>query len=318
MRPSILLLALLCTLGSRCFGQTDATAPESSAPDFEAQTLNLLNSGKQKEAETLLQGYVTDYPNDQRALFLQAALVRSRNQISDADPLFKQIVSMNPNTPAAECAGHLLNLDANREVAKEFAALLALVDKFPNDLIFRWMLAMEYRKYRKREEAVSQFSKILEKWNPGPGLVHQIYGNLLAELGRWDEALVERNKAVALEPAGWSYLALARNLTALKQYEEANQAYQKSVDLAPNETATWGFWSGNLLEQHNPDEAIAKARRAIEIDPRNDGAFWHWGMALDMKGNTSEAVEKVKMARTINPTDPIYDKSLSELESKQE
>ena len=95
-----------------------------------------------------------------------------------------------------------------------FADFKKLVDENPDDIMIRWMLAVQCRNWNRNAEGAELYRQILDRWNPGPVLVHQTYANLLDELARFEEALVEHYKAVKMEPAAWSYDGLGNTWTA--------------------------------------------------------------------------------------------------------
>lgn len=238
-----------------------AAAEDRSGPsDFERSVLSLLSSGDQLQAEALVAAEIERFPNlakymdllaagktkeakafrndhadelyrAQRALFLHGALIRSRFNISGAESVFQTVFAIDSKTRAAQCALCVLRLDSLQQVQssqapvdKAFAELKKLGEGHPNDLMLPWMLAVECRHWDRNAEGAAVYELILSRWNPGPALVHQTYANLLDNLGRFEEALVERHKVVSMEPCSWSYTGLANTLTNLKRYDEAAKA----------------------------------------------------------------------------------------------
>lgn len=281
----------------------DSPQPLLRVQEIENQVLKELNDGRQDQAETLLETSISQGIRNQRVLFLQAACARSRFMIEEALPLFVEVAKMDATSPAGQCAKHIENLDKQVGVEENFSNLVKLIDANPEDIILRWMLAVQCRSLDKNEIGAEQFGKILQKWSPGPVLVHQSYGNILDELKRYDAALIERRKAVELEPAGWSYQGLGNTLTALKKFDEAESAYAKSVELAPEGASYWRSWAWGLERQNKFDEAIIKCQKAVELNPREFLAWSIWGDALISKGLKQEALEKYKMVLKLNPSD---------------
>jgi TolB-like protein/DNA-binding winged helix-turn-helix (wHTH) protein/Tfp pilus assembly protein PilF len=70
--------------------------------------------------------------------------------------------------------------------------------------------------------------------SPSSAQARQWYGYLLAALGRYDEALVERERAVALDPLSSSYTtSLADTLALLGRPHDAMARYRQTLDLDP-------------------------------------------------------------------------------------
>jgi tetratricopeptide (TPR) repeat protein len=297
-------------------GQTTKKLSQQTPEQIESQVLELLSAGKQSDAEELLNANIRDYKNHQRVVFLLACCTRSRFMVRDAAPIFAAVANMGTNSPAGKCALHILYLDAKKDSDQHFSALRDLVENNPTDVMLRWMMAVQCRTYDKNEEGCKHYAKLLEKWNPGPVLVHQTYGNLLDELERFEEALVARRKAVELEPAGWSYQGLGHTLASLSRFKEANEAYSKSVGLAPENPSYWRSWAWGLGQEKRYPEAIMKCQKALSINPKDYKALGSWGWYLEIQGKHKEAIEKYKEALKINNSYEYAKRHMKDLEGQ--
>lgn len=242
--------------------------------------------------------------------------MRSRFEVEEAAPVFAAVAKMGTNTVSGQCAFHVLCLDAKKDVHNQSAALQKLVESNTNDLMLRWMIAVECRSFKQNEEGARHYKTLLEHWNPGPVLVHQTYGNLLDGLHRFEEALVERRKAVELEPAGWSYEGLGNTLASLDRYSEANEAYEKSVKCDPDRAAYWRSWAWGLLRAGKYPEAIEKCKKAIALDPEDARAWSHWGDCLKHQGKFQDALVKFNKAIEFDNTDVYTRNRIKEVESE--
>lgn len=295
------LLSIIILCGIAHAENEDDVGDKQSPAQVEKQVLRLLNDGKQSDAEELLEQYADEYDDNQNIVFLRAACLRSRFQVADSFPVFAAAAKLGEDTPRGKCATLTRRLDAQSDSDESFAALKRLVKANPDDIMIRWMLAVQCRAYDKDNEGVKHYRKILEKWNPGPVLVHQTYGNLLNRLGRHKEALVERRIAVKLEPAGWSYQGLGGTLASLNRFSEANEAYQIAVEFAPNRPNYWITWTISLVKQWNRTPAIDQFKKRIDKDPKAFGAWAGWGMCLEMTGDKPGALEKYETAMKLVP-----------------
>jgi tetratricopeptide (TPR) repeat protein len=297
-------------------GQTTKKLSQQTPEQIESQVLELLSAGKQSDAEKLLNTNIKNYKNNQRVVFLLACCIRSRFMVRDAAPVFAAVINMGTNSPSGQCAFHILYLDAKKDSDQHFSALRDLVENNPDDLMLRWMVAVQCATYEKNEEGCKHFAKLLEKWNPGPVLVHQEYGNLLDGLKRFEEALVSRRIAVELEPAGWSYVGLGYTLAGLNRFKESNEAYSKSVKLAPENPLYWRSWAWGLGQEKRYSDAIMKCQKALSIDPKDYKALDSWGWYLEVQGKNKEAIEKFKESLEINSSDEYAKKHLKDLEDQ--
>ena len=108
--------------------------------------------------------------------------------------------------------------------------------------------------------------------SPNNALAHQWYGLLLESLGRADEALAERTRALELDP-------LSLNV---------------STSLAD---------TFSLMGQQ--DRAIQQYERTLELDPKYPGALRGLGWAYLMKGSRAKAVTKLEEAADLSGRDPM-------------
>lgn len=265
--------------------------------------------GSQTEAMILLNKQRDRYRQQQRVLFLLAACARSHSSASVASVFFNVVVLTDERTACAQCAKTMIKLDPAKRVKtidqervdEYFAALATLADANPDDTMIRWMAAVACRTYDRNEEGIKHYEKIVTKWNPGPVLLHQNYANLLDEVHRYEEALVERRKAVGIEPGGWTYDGLGNTLVALKRYPEACEAHAKAVALDPDDPLYWCNWGWTLCSAKEYDEAVAKFSRALELDPKFVRALSGRGQVYVALKEPDKAIAECNKALGVDP-----------------
>jgi tetratricopeptide (TPR) repeat protein len=163
------------------------------------------------------------------------------------------------------------------------------------------------RTLRKNADGVDCYRALLKLWNPGPTLVHQTFGNLLDDLELHEEALEHRKIAVAMEPTAWSLQGLALSLEGLKRYQEADDAYVKTIALAPT-SKYYTDWAHMLLDWEHNNDVVEKCAKAVELDPNNARAYGIWGACLARQSFLREAMSLYEKAVKIDPqADWIFD-----------
>jgi tetratricopeptide (TPR) repeat protein len=320
--------------------------PPSALQQIEQEVLKLLSEGKQSEAEKMLAKHIKSIPeyekirrlfvagkpdqaqeavqrnadayrDNQRLLFLYAACGRSRFDVEEALPRFLAANMAQERTAVGQGIAHIVALDVNRQDADvHFDFLEELVQSYPDEIVLRWMLAVECRSYNRNEQGVVHYKKILEKWKPGPVLVHQTYANLLDQLARFEEALVERRKAVELEPAGWSYDGLGNTLDNLGRYDEADKAHAKATELSPKNGHHLANWAKNAFLRKKYDEAIEKCERSFNLNPSYLFVLKLWAQSLEAKGDKAKALEKYQELFEKCPDETDIQKKIEELEKE--
>ena len=115
--------------------------------------------------------------------------------------------------------------------------------------------------------AVSEFERAIEL-NPNYPTAHQWYGSsALTSLGRFDQAIAEVKRAIALDP-----LSLVINSDLGNSYYRARRY----------------------------DEAVKQLRKTVDLDPDFYYAHWNLGSALKAKGDLRGAIEQYEKARALN------------------
>ena len=120
---------------------------------------------------------------------------------------------------------------------------------------------------------------------------HNAKGNVLRVERRFDDAIAEFERTLALDPnAGETYGALGFLYCDIGQFEKALEFFDKAIRLAPQNLAYWYLGEGLAyfgMEQY--DQAIEWERRAIAIDPKFAYALGTLAAALALSGHEAEA-----------------------------
>ncbi len=289
-----------------------------------------LAAGRQETAEMLLAILQPAFTNNQRLAFVRAVCKRSRFYVQEGARQFARVLAMKADSVEGRCARCVLDLDAQEKVDASFAELDRLAAANPDDPYIHWMIGVMCRDHyretdrKDRSEAGARaYARVLELFPVAPVLVYQTYANILSEeLGRDEEALPYRRKAVELSPAPWSYQGLANTLSRLKRYPEANAAFATLVELAPDDADYWASWANSLFKQREWTASIEKCQAALERDPRNAFAHNVWGAALVSMNRLEEGLAQYRKAIHDQPHFALaYDNAaqvLDRLERKDE
>jgi TolB-like protein/Tfp pilus assembly protein PilF len=115
--------------------------------------------------------------------------------------------------------------------------------------------------------AAREYQRAIEL-NPNYPTAHQWYGSsALTAMGRFDEAIAEVKRAIALDP-----LSLVINADLGNSYYRARRY----------------------------DEAIKQLRKTVDLDPGFYYAHWNLGSALAANGDLAGAIEEYEKARSLN------------------
>jgi len=93
-------------------------------------------------------------------------------------------------------------------------------------------------------------------------------GNILVQHGRLQQAVVQYEKALKLQPAlgiTWNNLGVAR--TAQGKFADGESAYRRAIKLNGAYALAYYNLGANFDQRGNFDQALVYYQRAIEIDP---------------------------------------------------
>ncbi len=138
--------------------------------------------------------------------------------------------------------------------------------------------------------------------NPDSLLAHNDLGDLLHRRGKFDEAMVQFQKALEIDPnAAQVHNNLGAALLDEGRVDEAIPHLQKALEVMP-EMPSINFDLGNAyLRKGQVDDAIARFQVAIKSDPNYLEAHNNLGSALLDRGRVDEAIAQFQAALQINP-----------------
>jgi tetratricopeptide (TPR) repeat protein len=272
-------------------------------PSAAARTeiLKYLSVGRQTDAETIARQLAVKYPDDEAVQFMQAVLVRSRFDVEAAFPFFRRVITLAPDSARGQCAQFMLNIDARIVPQKNFDDLCDLARQHPADAFLVWTAAIAARTLNCNLEGVEFYNLLCRQFSAGPSLVHQTYGNILAELRLYELALAQRRITVAMESAPWSVDTFASTLGHLRFFEASDAAHNAVTQASPQSRQYWLNWAIDLHQWGHHDDAIAKCRKMLELNPSDAAALYEWGWNLEAQDKLDEALTQYQAAARADP-----------------
>jgi TolB-like protein/tetratricopeptide (TPR) repeat protein len=123
-----------------------------------------------------------------------------------------------------------------------------------------------------------------------------------AVLAGFNKALVDAHRAIMLAPdLAEGYRALAYLESATQQYTQAEEAYERSIALAPGNARMLTEYSRFAAFMGRADAGIAAGRRAVALDPLNSICHTNLGFALHFARRYPEAVAAFNDALALEP-----------------
>jgi tetratricopeptide (TPR) repeat protein len=159
----------------------------------------------------------------------------------------------------------------------------------------------------RNEEAIDAYEKSIGMNSSKAGMAAITISHLLAEAGRYDEALVASDRALNLtSPDNVQDMKLVLGikgsiLTEAARLEEALQVFDEALKLDPGDRTSLMYRASVLKDLHRYNESAETSQMAIELFS-NESNLWKtnaWigkGDALNASGRKDEALEAYRSA----------------------
>ncbi len=94
--------------------------------------------------------------------------------------------------------------------------------------------------FRDFDSSLEEYT-IAELGMPGDADLYGALANLYRRVGEWDESLANYERAIELDPRNINHrLELARTYSPLRDYQQAEQAVERALEIAPGDAALYG------------------------------------------------------------------------------
>ena len=174
----------------------------------------------------------------------------------------------------------------------------------PDDLLLAETYAKLHFDTGQNEAAGRQLRAMLERY---PDFADWRYnlGRILARQGKFEQAVVEYERALAIRPSDpFACMAAGEALERLGKTGRAVEYYRRAIDLTPKMVAgltslAWIYASDPDASLRNGAEAVAMATRAIEAGGETPPALDALAAAQAEQGRFPEAIRTAEKARTL-------------------
>ncbi len=234
------------------------------------------------------------------------------DQYRIADEILNQNLAKPPFTGQAyhaEQMGELTKQIESMKAAKSPESLAACSTAYqkaivahPVDGFLNWkygrMLAEEVADYAAAER---QYALVLSRF-PLFHLAVTARGQMLAQLGRNDEAVAEFRRAIELQPYHFDpHYQLARMLHKQGQIDEAIAEYRQTLRYRPGYPTVYNPLAELLQKCGRIEEAIAVCVEGTSVHPQDAILFCNLGVLFDKAGRSQEAAVAFRKAIELAP-----------------
>jgi tetratricopeptide (TPR) repeat protein/TolB-like protein/DNA-binding winged helix-turn-helix (wHTH) protein len=236
--------------------------------------------------------------------------------VSAAEEACAKALDLNPNLDIVYTSlGELYTATGRYELAEN--AYLDALRIDPNNSTSLIGLGEVYRMQQRPDEAEASIRKAIGL-HPGDWATYNALGTFLYRSGRYIEAAEQFRIMVTLDNSNArAYTNLASSLLLAEQYEAAEPAYRRALELEPH-AMTYSNLGMLLYTVGRYDEAISTLRNAVAMADQNHLVRSNLGDALRAAGRDAEARQVFETARDlaeqalqVNPNDAFTQMDLA-------
>ena len=202
-----------------------------------------------------------------QALFQQAAALHRQGKLTEAEPLYRQIMEAAPENFSTRYMYALLCFQQQRS-AEALAAVEAALRLNPRGADALALQGVLLQGAGRSAEALASFDAVLAERPSDAGAWHN-RGFVLLSLDRLAEALVALDRSIALNPRhADAWLKRGTTLYGLKRTTEARESFSKSLALKPDQPeALFRRGVAAWIEEMDYDAAASDLAQALRLAP---------------------------------------------------
>ncbi|NLO33451.1 MAG: tetratricopeptide repeat protein [Candidatus Hydrogenedentes bacterium] len=226
----------------------------------------LAKEGNYAEAEKRFEEALNIDPDNQDLYYLMGRELAGQGKIEESKSYFNRALALNPD---------------DARVHNDLALLLG--SKSPEQAI---------NHYEEALRIAPNFTLALNNW-----------GNLLLELGRYDEARAKYDTTLTLRPDDeYAWYNLARLAELENRLPDAETCYLHAIENSPDNSHILNNLGLLYAKMERPDDAEIYYKKALEIDAENPLPYNNLGLLMELRNDPEEALHKYEAALEIKPS----------------
>lgn len=262
-------------------------------------------------------------PGNLEILYNEVNLLEAQGRLQEAIAALKQILELTEKSSYSqgEAANRRVFLERlgllyrNNGQYAEAVATFEQLGKFDPDLGPRvaTQIAETYRQAKQFNKALEVIEPAAKKY-PGNDMVVVMHATVLADLGRWNEAIQVAERLLKAKKDRESWIALAQIYEKTKRFDQMARALDEAQKLnrrKSDEVTIW-FLRGVMYERSKRyEQAEAAFHKVLEMEPDNAAALNYLGyMLADRNVRLEEALQLIQKAVDLDPENGAYLDSL--------
>jgi len=227
-------------------------------------------------------------------------IVKLKALLRNGDTLSQPVAG---NTaPTSEQLNNLIALYSHGNFQEALKLGNQLATHFPSNQIIPNILGAVLADLGKYNEAISNYRTSI-RLSPRYAEAHYNLGTALRKIGEYGEAVTSFEEAIKLMLNNAEvYNELGSTLKELGRYEEAVDSFKKAIGLTPSHAETHNNLGTVLQELGRLEDAVSSYVKAIELRPNYAIANNNLGNALSLSGKYDEAIKSFKKTAHLTTT----------------
>jgi tetratricopeptide (TPR) repeat protein len=226
-------------------------------------------------------------------------------EYSEAARQYELILALRPGKKAR--VRYFVELGKARDALHEYSrAIGAFQDALhddPDDYEANLWLARDYAKVDLNSKAMERYRRCI-KLNPKDAKAHHELGALYQRTGYLNKAIASLEKAISLDPAPESYLALADCYVRQVDFKRATEVLQQAKTKVPR--AEYDVRLGDLyIRAGEPKKGALAWEEALTVDPQRDDVRLKLALLYADQGNKKASERLMKTLASAYPDSPL-------------
>jgi tetratricopeptide (TPR) repeat protein len=267
-----------------------------------------------RSAQSIWADVVAKRPHNARGQTNLALALIDEGKTADAIPHFLVALQLDPNEPIIrnDYASALVDIGQIDEAIAQFQETLRRSPDFaPARKALVPITQQRFRADLERSQAALAA-------HPDDPAAHVAFAQLLADMGRRDEAITHYEQALRLDPSNaGAHYNLANLLAEYGRNDDALSHYTAAARLAPNDPRIQINLGNLFLKQARWDNAIAAYAEALRANPAAFEAHNNIAIAFANRGDLAQATAHFREAARLSPQQPEIHRELAEVLDRQ-
>ncbi len=259
------------------------------------ELIQLYQSGKLDEAETMGRNLLKEYPEDIVCLNILGVVLDAKGKTEEALNIYDKAIQINDNSPETyfNKGAILQRLGNSNEARINYEKAISIKSDFLNAY---FNLGLVYQNLQDNKKAIENYQKAIDLKADFHEAIGAI-GTAFQAQGELEEAIEYYKKALNIQSDARNHYNLAAGLRTQGSLDESIEQFEKSLLLNENNPEALTSLGDALWHKGKTDEGLEKLNKAVEIDPAHPQANYNLAVFLSDNNELEKALKHFQIAK---------------------